>query len=141
MTAAHHPDPHPCQVPARRLPGAPGAVVRAEQAADGPGPVSAAEMAALRAEFARVRALVARAAPGDGRALDLLRELEESVADPTPEDLSTMVYVRRWFTRNRPALAGTVTSLMVHPVVGRLVDAAGGAVAEDYRRRFGVPGP
>ncbi|MFJ9041311.1 hypothetical protein ACIRF8_32705 [Streptomyces sp. NPDC102406] len=97
-------------------------------------PVTEAELAALRAEFARVRALLPPDAPD--RAGELLDELEESATAPEP-DLSTMEYVRRWFGRHLPALAGAVTSLVVHPIVGRLVEAAGGTLAEEFRRRFG----
>ncbi|MGD6756515.1 hypothetical protein [Streptomyces sp. BH105] len=96
--------------------------------------VTEQQLAELRAEFARVRALLPDDAPE--RAGELLDELEESATAPEP-DLSTMEYVRRWFARHLPALAGAVTSLVVHPVVGQLVAAAGGTLTEEFRRRFG----
>ncbi|MFZ3566052.1 hypothetical protein ACOKM5_03685 [Streptomyces sp. BH097] len=99
--------------------------------------VTEQQLAELRAEFARVRALLPDGAPE--RAGELLDELEESATAPEP-DLSTMEYVRRWFARHLPALAGAVTSLVVHPVVGQLVAAAGGTLTEEFRRRFGGEG-
>lgn len=102
-----------------------------------PAAVSEQQLAELRTEFARVRALLPDDAPE--RAGELLDELEESATAPEP-DLSTMEYVRRWFARHLPALAGAVTSLVVHPVVGQLVAAAGGTLAEEFRRRFGGEG-
>jgi hypothetical protein len=102
-----------------------------------PRPVTEQELADLRADFDRVRALLPQDAPD--RAGELLDELEESTTAPEP-DLSTMEYVRRWFTRHLPALAGAVTSLVIHPVVGHLVEMAGGTLAEEFRRRFGNEG-
>ncbi|QUC59174.1 hypothetical protein IOD14_21685 [Streptomyces sp. A2-16] len=99
-------------------------------------PVTEAELAALRAEFARLRDLVPEDEPDAERARELLDELEESATAPEP-DLSTMEYVLRWFRRRLPALAGAVTSLILHPVVGHLVEAAGVTLAEDFRHRFG----
>jgi len=52
-------------------------------------------------------------------------------------DLTTMEYVKKWFVKNLPALAGSVTSLVVHPVVGKLVTAAGDAAVAEFNRRFG----
>lgn len=100
------------------------------------GPVTDAELADLRSEFAQVRGLLQDPDPLHDQARERLDELEEAVTAPQP-DLSTMEYVRRWFTRRLPALAGTVTGLIVHPVVGRLVEAAGETLAAEFRRRFG----
>ncbi|MGD6747714.1 hypothetical protein ACOKM3_38430 [Streptomyces sp. BH106] len=107
------------------------------EGAGAPAAVTEQQLAELRAEFARVRALLPADAPD--RAGELLDELEESATAPEP-DLSTMEYVRRWFSRHLPALAGAVTSLVIHPVVGQLVAAAGGTLAEEFRHRFGGGG-
>lgn len=100
--------------------------------------VTEAERTELRAALADLRAQVAGAAPVEKRdaALERVSELEAAVAAEQP-DLTTMEYVRNWFVRNLPALAGAVTSLVVHPVVGKLVEAAGDALAGEFRRRFG----
>lgn len=101
------------------------------------------ELAALRAAFEALRAEVA-AAPEVGEAQkeaaqERLAELEEAVTAPEP-DLSTMEYVRNWFAKNLPALAGAVTGLVVSPIVGRLVSAAGDAATTEFLRRFGGAG-
>ena len=69
-------------------------------------------------------------------ALERVDELEEAITAQEP-DLPTMEYVKRWFVRNLPDLAGAVTSVVVHPIVGKLVEAAGDALAAEFRRRFG----
>ncbi|MQY31907.1 hypothetical protein [Nocardia aurantia] len=98
--------------------------------------VSESEITELRGEFDRVRAQL----PADGAVADQAREhlddLEEAVTASQP-DLTTMEYVRKWFARKLPQFAGAVTGLIVHPIVGRLVEAAGSALAADFRRRFG----
>ena len=92
------------------------------------------DLAQLRAEFAAVRALV-QAEGGDKseQASERIDELEEAVTGPTP-DLSTMAYVRRWFARNLPKLAGAITGLLIHPVAGKLAEAAGDTIAAEFGR-------
>lgn len=81
---------------------------------------------------------IASEAPDEKQAAALERagELEEAVTAKKP-DLSTMEYVKNWFLKNVPALAGAVTSVIVHPIVGKLVEAAGDALADDFKHRFG----
>lgn len=97
--------------------------------------VSDAEIADLRAAFADLRARVEAQAPPDKRdaALERVDELEEAVITDEP-DATTAGYVRGWFAKNLPQLAGGVVSLVVHPVVGKLVEAAGEVVADQFRR-------
>lgn len=71
------------------------------------------------------------------KALERACELEEAITAGKP-DLTTMEYVRDWFVRNLPKLSGAVTALVVHPLVGRIVEVAGEAVAQEFRRRFGI---
>ncbi|WP_055539216.1 hypothetical protein [Streptomyces neyagawaensis] len=52
-----------------------------------------------------------------------------------------MVYVRNWFLRTLPALAGAVTTLISDPVVGQLVYQAGDQLALEYDRQFGTQRP
>ncbi len=107
---------------------------------EAPAPPSAEEVAALRAELAALRARVAAEAPPEQKDAAVARvdELAEAVTAPQP-DLSTMEYVKQWFGKHLPALAGAVTSIVVHPIVGKLVEAAGEALAGEFRRRFGAP--
>jgi hypothetical protein len=70
-------------------------------------------------------------------ALERMDELEEAVTAEKP-DLTTMEYVKRWFVKHVPELAGAVTSVIIHPIVGKLVEAAGDGLAAEFRRRFGA---
>ncbi len=92
--------------------------------------VSPEEWAQLRAMLAEARAQIATQTPPDRRAaaLERLDELEQAITAPAP-DLTTMEYVRGWFVRQLPALAGTVAGILVNPIVGKLVAAAGEAAA------------
>lgn len=100
-------------------------------------PVTPEELAALQERFRQLEQLVADSAPPETRdaALERVGELEAAITAEEP-DLSTMEYVRNWFTRNLPKLAGAVTGLVVNPIVGKLVGAAGEALAGEFRRRF-----
>lgn len=96
-----------------------------------------AQMEELRQAFADLRALVEAEAPPERKdeAVARAKELEEAVTAEKP-DLSTMEYVKGWFARNLPKLAGAVASIVVHPIVGQLVQAAGETVVAEFRRRF-----
>ena len=65
-----------------------------------------------------------------------MEELEKAITAEAP-DLATMEYVKRWFARHVPGLAGAVAGVVVDPVVGKLVEMAGEALAAEFRRRFG----
>lgn len=100
------------------------------------------ELAGFRQALAELRAQVAAAAPTpevQAAAEERVSELESAAipAEGAEPDLTTMEYVKKWFARNLPALAGSVTSLVVHPVVGKLVTAAGDAAVAEFNRRFG----
>jgi hypothetical protein len=101
-------------------------------------PVSEAELAELRQAFDSLKKQVAEQAPPDkqAQAVQHLDELHEAVTAPKPE-LSTMEFVRNWFVKNIPTMAGAVTSIVINPIVGRLVQAGGDVLAADFKRRFG----
>jgi hypothetical protein len=100
--------------------------------------LTAAETTELAQAFADLRSQVAAQAPPEQRqaALERVDELEQAVHKEKP-DLTTMEYVRKWFGDHLPGMAGAVAGLVVHPVVGKLVEAAGDAVVAEFRRRFG----
>lgn len=100
--------------------------------------VTAADRAELAELLARLEREVAAQAPPEKKeaALERTKELTEAVTAEKP-DLSTMEYVRGWFVKHLPGLAGAVISVVVHPVVGKVVAAAGDAVSAEFRRRFG----
>jgi hypothetical protein len=103
--------------------------------------VTSGEMQELQIMLAKLKSQVEAEAPADKRAAALERvdELEQAITEKKP-DLSTMEYVKNWFGKHIPGLAGAVVSVVVHPIVGKLVEAAGDLLAVDFRKRFGRPG-
>ncbi len=99
--------------------------------------VTEADRAELRQALANLKAKVAAEAPPDKKdaALERVEELEEAVTAEEP-DLPTMEYIKHWFIKNLPGLTGAVTSVVVHPIVGKLLEAAGDSLAAEFRRRF-----
>jgi hypothetical protein len=98
-------------------------------------------MQELQEMLAQLKSKVEAEAPADKRAAALERvdELEQAIIEKKP-DLSTMEYVKNWFGKHIPGLAGAVVSVVVHPIVGKLVEAAGDMLAVDFRKRFGWNG-
>jgi hypothetical protein len=93
--------------------------------------LSDAERAQLSTLFANLRHEVSAAVPDSDRraAVDRLDELEHAVVANHP-DLTTIEYVKQWFARKLPAAAGLVASLLIHPLVGRIVERAGDKLAD-----------
>lgn len=112
-------------------------IAQTQQVGTAPPPTDA-ELEELHRAFAALKEEIAAQVPPEsqGAALERIVELEEAVNAPEP-DLSTMEYARRWFAKNLPRLAGAVSAVVVHPVVGKIVEAAGEAVATEFRHRFG----
>lgn len=100
--------------------------------------ITAADREALRRMLAELRTLIDQRAPSEIKqsALERADELAETLAAPQP-DLGVMGYVKQWFTRHLPQLAGAVTGVIVHPIVGKLVEAAGDGLAAEFKRHFG----
>jgi hypothetical protein len=105
-------------------------------------PPTGEELADFRLALAELRARIAEAAPSPqvaAGAAERVAELEAAVVDAGKEpDLSTMEYVTRWFAKHLPTLAGAVAGVVIHPVVGKLVNAAGDAAVAEFKRRFGA---
>lgn len=101
--------------------------------------VTEVEMAQLRQMFEELKTKIAQEVPpaAQEKALERVDELQQAVTDKEP-DLTTMEYVRNWFVKNLPSVAGSVVSLVVHPIVGKLVEAGGDALTSTFRKRFGV---
>ncbi|HEY9750385.1 MAG TPA: hypothetical protein V6C63_17005 [Allocoleopsis sp.] len=97
-----------------------------------------AELLILQRMFETIKAKVATEAPPEKQpaALERLDELQEAVTAKKP-DVSTMAYVKNWFVKNLPTLSGAVASLVVHPIVGKLVAAAGDEIVSEFRDRLG----
>jgi len=104
----------------------------------GSGVVTEADLDELRRVLFDLQAQVDTHSPPDQKmaATERVQELRTAIISRKP-DLTTIEYVRNWFAKHLPALAGSVGSVVVHPIVGRLVEAAGDTLAEEFRRRFG----
>jgi len=96
------------------------------------------ERAQLQQALAELRSQITALAPPErcGPALERIDELEEAIAAPRP-DLTTMQYVRGWFAKHLPAVAGSVAGVVIHPVVGKLVAAAGDAAVAQFEQLLG----
>ncbi len=99
--------------------------------------VSQPDLNELRQLIAQLRACVADEADQEQREVAVKRvdELEEAITATKP-DLTKMQSIKQWFGTHLPLLAGAVASVIVHPIVGKLVEAAGDMIASDFRRQF-----
>ena len=99
--------------------------------------VTPAELEELRQCFQQLRQQVQLNAPTEKQAsaLERVDELEATITTEKP-DLTTIQYVKNWFGKHLPKLAGAVTGIIIHPIVGKLVEAVGDMAAADFRDRF-----
>ena len=95
------------------------------------------EQAEISKAFADFRAEVEREAPPavKDEAVRQATEIERAAAAPTP-DLGAIATARRWFLDHAPTLFGAVTAVLANPILGKVVQAAGDAVADEFKRRF-----
>lgn len=112
-----------------------GTVTQTSTTVSPQGPTEA-DIAALLQQFAALRTQVLADPETPDAAAGKLDELQAAVTAEQPE-LSTMEYVRDWFVKYAPKFAGAVTALVVNPIVGALVGAAGETLATEFKRRFG----
>lgn len=107
-----------------------------------PSPDTQALMLDFHSAVEQLRAEIRSVAPPElaGPAQERVDELEAAVASAAAGeeevDLTTFEYVRNWLGKHLPAVAGAVTSVVVHPLVGKLVEAAGDAAAGAIKRRM-----
>ena len=66
--------------------------------------------------------------------------LKEALTEGQP-DLGVVESVVRWFGENIPQLVGAITSILFHPLVGKVIEAAGEIAVAEFKRRFGVRSP
>lgn len=102
--------------------------------------LSPEEAEELRGLFAALREVVVAEAPPEEQdaALEHVEELEEALTAETP-DLSALERAKRWLGEKLPAAGKAVGNLLRHPVVAKLVGAAGEALTVEFRRRLGLP--
>jgi hypothetical protein len=89
--------------------------------------------------FEDLRSEIEEKAPPEEKeeALEKVAELKEAVTEKEP-NLTKMEAVRNWFVKHLPTVAGSVTGLIINPLVGKLVQAGGDALVGTFRRRFGI---
>jgi hypothetical protein len=92
------------------------------------------DVVALRAVFDDLRANVAAGAPPDRQqeALAEVAEIERALVAEQP-DPGRLRRALHWFRDHAPQLVGTVVSVVVNPLVGRVLEGAGEAVAKRVR--------
>jgi hypothetical protein len=93
------------------------------------------EAAELRGVFDDLQTKVVEKAPPDKRdaALAEAKELERAIVteDPKPDRVRQAL---AWFRDNAPELAGAVAGIVVNPLVGKVVEKAGKAIADQFRQ-------
>jgi hypothetical protein len=96
--------------------------------------LSPEEAAKLRGVFEEFRSSVEEEAPPErrGEAVAQAEELERAVVNERP-DAGRVRRVLRWFRDNAPQLAGTVVSVVINPLVGKVVEGAGEAIADQFK--------
>lgn len=94
-----------------------------------------AQTAELRAIFADLKSTVAEGAAKElrGKALAEAGELERALVNEQP-DPGAVRRVLRWFKEHAPQLAGAVVSVVVNPLIGKLVEGAGSGIADQLRQ-------
>jgi len=103
--------------------------------------VTEADLAEVRRMLADLKSRIEAEAPPDKKevALQQVEELEETIQSKDAQDVPDRLGgVKSWFKRNLPALAGAVVSVIVNPIVGKVVEAAGTGLAAEVQRRFGA---
>lgn len=97
-----------------------------------------AERAELRSEVEQLRAAMLEEAPPDLKeeASQRADELAAAVLTDRP-DLSTLERLRDWIGERMPQLASAFTTLVLHPVLGKLVAAGGDGLVGALRRLGG----
>lgn len=92
------------------------------------------ETAELQSVFSALRKSVSEQAQPEQRdeALARAADLEHAVVTEQPDPGRTR-NVLRWFRDNAPQLVGAVLSVVVNPLVGKVVEGAGQAIADEFR--------
>ncbi len=102
--------------------------------------ITETDLAEINHLFVSLKEVITKSVPLERQhaALERVEELEETVSAKKP-DLTTIEYVKNWFVKNLPQVAGNVIGLLVHPIVGKVVEAAGDLAAGELKRRFENP--
>lgn len=101
--------------------------------------VTEADFEAARELFKSLREEIETQVPPEKKeaALQRATELEEAITGEKP-DLTTIDYVKSWFGKNIPQLAGTIANILINPIITKLVGAAGDVTVEQLKRILGI---
>jgi len=96
--------------------------------------LSPQEIAELRGVFDGLRAEVVEQVPPEQRdaALAEAAEVEAAIVSDRPQP-DRVRRALRWFRDNAPQLVGSVISVVVNPLVGKVVEGAGDLIADQFR--------
>jgi hypothetical protein len=99
--------------------------------------VTEADLKQVQQLFAELKQQIELSAPPEKKdaALERVTELHEEITSQKPA-LSTFEYLRNWFLKNVPSLAGAVASVVLNPIVGKVVEAAGTIAANQLKNLF-----
>ena len=101
--------------------------------------ITQADLSELNRLVAELTEKVKAEAPAEKKdeAVQQVEELKEAI-NPQKPDVSRMRRVANWFKTHIPMLAGSVVSVIVNPIVGKVVEAAGEGLASEIKNHFGV---
>ena len=92
--------------------------------------ISEADRAEVHALVAALKAKVRAEAPPERR------QGATELVDEAPK-VRRRAFIRDWFSAHLPKLAGAVSELVLSPLVGKIVGAAGDLAATEFRNTFG----
>ncbi|MBI5651306.1 MAG: hypothetical protein HZC40_12825 [Chloroflexi bacterium] len=72
------------------------------------------------------------------QAQNQVEQIKQAVAGEKP-NVPMLEQAKKWFADNLPALLGTVTGILTHPLIGKAVEAAGEFTLKQFRDRLGLP--
>lgn len=92
------------------------------------------DLESLQQLIANLKAQVEAEAPPEKQtsATERVEELEKAIVSKKP-NVNTIKYVKDWFAENLPKLAGAVSSVVIHPIVGKVVEVAGVMAADKFK--------
>lgn len=101
---------------------------------------TAEEIKSLETIFNQLSEEIKSAAPKEiqPKAKEQAEQLKEEVLSEKP-DPTIIKQAKSWFISNLPAVLGTVTGILTHPIVGKLVESAGEYTLKNFRERLGLP--
>jgi len=110
--------------------------------AQAPTELTAAERVELEHLLAELKNQLARLEIPENKKVvgqEFVGQLEKELTKTDePPDASIIKVAGNWLLENIPALAGTLASVFLSPVVGKVVEAAGDIAAEWVKERFGA---